>query len=286
MESSVVLHLGAHKTGTSLIQRYMRDHKALMQKNRLDFTARSETNQFLGWGKPNFIRENISELIDNAKASLKNGAKHFVVSHENALGRPFLAHKPGLYPDSNEAAAAMRDMLRGLNLRVIFYIRSQPDFVESYYLQTIHQGSYLTFKDWREDVSFDSLSWRPVIENLRSNFGESAVTIKNFGAEIKAGQNDFLRSFFEVFLGPVKPQSFGNFSYDEYKNPSIGRKGLEIALAANSKLSTRKERKAMRVFLQTHFSNIDYPRPHLLNEKEKKRLEARYAKENAELVPV
>lgn len=281
----LVLHFGAHKTATSLIQKYMRDNRDLMNQNKIWFTIRSETNKFLGWGSPEALNEGVPAMRRDIDQAAKRGAKWFVVSHENALGRPFLPHKRGLYPAAQAAADALGELLRGYELASIYYLRGQEEFVESYYLQTVHQGAYLTFRDWRKEIDFNRLSWAPVVKALAAAFGKENSVIKDFSTEIGKGQSGYLASFFGSVMGAeVKPGSFGNFDYPEVRNPSIGRKGLAIAMVANPYLSTHKERKLMRVFLQDNFSNKDYPRPTLLKDREKAKLRKQYESENLGLL--
>jgi hypothetical protein len=281
----LVLHFGAHKTGTSLIQKYMRDNQELMHKNSVWFTLRSETNKFLGWGSPEALRQGVPALKRDIDKAAKRGAKWFVVSHENALGRPFLGHMPGLYPEAPTSARILGELLQEFKPLSIYYLRDQEDFIESYYLQTVHQGGYLTFRDWRKNVALDNMSWRPLVRALGEAFGTERSAIRSFAAEIGKGQSGYLLSFFRTFMGKdLDPKRFNHFDYPEVRNPSIGKRGLAIALAANPHLSTHKERKLMRVFLQDHFSNKEYPRPVLLKDKEKASLRKRYGQENKELL--
>jgi hypothetical protein len=244
----VVLHIGAHKTGTSLIQKYFRDRACDFEPGRVRTVSRTDTNRLIGWGgglqkHPHLLRRRL-------QADLRRRPDTLLVSHENALGPPFVEGRAGLYPDADELAGALADVVCGIDTRVVFYIRPVPEFVESYYLQTLHQGSALSFEDWFRRFDAPSLEWTPVVDALERHFGVEAVVIGDF-EEIRRGQDEFLRRFIER-AGIPSPT---RVSYAALRNPSVSRTGMEVALAVNPYLENRAQRRAMRDFLQTHFSN-------------------------------
>jgi hypothetical protein len=278
------LHIGAHKTGTSLVQRYLADHAKLIHANRLDFTRRSTTDGYFGWGEPSFLEENVVRLMKVLDGPRRLLFPTYIASHEDTLGPPFVPGKPGLYPQAAESARTLQKLLGKYRPTVIYYIRSQEQFLESYYLQTIHVGGDTPFRDWLAGINAAAISWVPVIAALKSAFGENAVVVKDFGEEMKHGQSEYLRSFFEVVVPGLKPSRFLNFRYAKIKNPSVGDRGLAIALAANRYLESDEERRLMRRFLQMHFSNQNLPRPDLLTADEQERIRSIYAEENRSLI--
>jgi hypothetical protein len=280
----LVFHFGAHKTGTSLIQKYMRDNRSLIERNRVGFTVRSQTDVFIGWGRPGHMKVNLPELARLVGQYRDRRFRAFVVSHENTLGRPFRSGQPGLYPGAAESMAVLVDVFKPMRPRFVYYIRSQEKFMESYYLQTVHEGRYASFSDWKSSIDTNDLSWKPLIETIRSAFGSDSVIVKDFEEEISGSQESFLRRFFNTFIPDLNDKDFMGFAYEKFRNPSVGELGLQIALAANPLLKTVPERKAMRTFLQSKFSNLNYPRPVLLDDSEKKAIREKYSQENMELV--
>lgn len=274
----VVYHLGAHKTASSLIQKFLRDSPELLRRHRLAYLGRGEMNELVGWGKrvlkrPQLLQDRLAELLADRRCD------RVVTSHENTLGPPI---KPGgahLYPRGPEIAEALAGALGRWSSRVIVHLRPQAEFVESYYLQRIHQGDQLTFDEWIADVDLAALSWAPLVQALRDRFGPERVEVVDFGL-IRQGQDAFLADFLrrvDPDLAAIAP------SYAPIRNASVSDKGLRIALAANKHLRADWERKAMRKFLQRHFSNRSYPRPRLLTDEHKARLHQRYADEYEQL---
>lgn len=293
----VVLHLGAHKTGTSLIQKYLRDRPAELARMRLTFLTRTTANDVLGWGmKPLESPERLRDAVHQAAGCrvimghrvpmpralplIAGGAvRTVVVSHENALGRPLIDDTPGLYPRAAQRLGGIVDALPGHQLRLVYYLRSQAEFLESYYLQMIHQGSSATFREWLSEVDLDAVSWSPLVEALAAAVGADNLVVKDF-AEIKRGQNHFL----EDFLRTCDPRLDPHVDYPEARNRSVSARGLKFALAMNPWLETEAERKAARVWLQTHFNNTTGPRPELFSGAESAALRERYDAENAALL--
>lgn len=273
----VVYHLGAHKTGTSLLQKFMRDHHDVLRQHRIYYLGRGEMNDYVGWGKRLLTRP--EELEHRIAEGLANPwYRTLVTSHENTLGPPFKDGATHLYPRGPELVAQLAAVLRHWQSRVLLHIRPQDEFVESYYLQRVHQGNLETFEEWLEQVDFDALSWRPVADALVAHFGADRVQIIDFGL-IRQGQNTFIADFLER----VDPELDIEPNYRPVRNASVSDKGMRIALAANKHLRRDWERKAMRKFLQKHFSNQRYPRPVLLSDAQRACLRAKYADEYASL---
>lgn len=278
MSAKIAVHVGAHKTGTSLIQKYMRDKPEQLAPYGVRAISRSDTNTLIGWGKALIDKPDLlGERLDAESAD--PAVRHLVASHENTLGRPHRASGDHLYPEAAPRVAALAGILRGRNAKVIMYLRPQASFLESYYLQLVQQGEMFTFDQWLDRVDFDRVSWRPVVEMLRDALGADRVAIGDF-EEIRAGQEKFLAGFFRR----IDPAIVVRPRYTTQRNLSLSEKGLRIALAANPHLRAAEEKKRMRDFLQKHFSNAAYPRPVLFAEDQRADLESRYGAEYRELV--
>ena len=245
-----VLHLGAHKTGTSLIQKYVRDNPQLAADLGIAYISRADANGLIGSGRrledqPQRLRGRLAEELGRRPAAV-------LASHENTLGRPVVADRPGLYPHAHRFATALAGICAaaGAEPHIVYYVRPLADFLESYYLQTVHQGSHRSFERWVGRLDLPSLSWGPVIAALDEVFGEDRVVLGDF-REIGEGQPEFLRRFL-VRAGLPQPTEI---AYTPVRNPSVSDRGLRMALAINPLLEAPSERKEARKFLQRHFNN-------------------------------
>lgn len=276
---TVVVHVGAHKTGTSLVQKYLTANATALRRRRVYFVSRTAMSGYVGWGEK--LLDDPAPLADRVRRVLRSPwCKVLVASHENTLGRPFVTGGRQLYPRSHEVIGALADLLRGYPAKVIVSIRPQADFLESYYLQTIHEGGHERFATWLDRIDLDAISWAPLVHDLVDTFGQDRVEVVDFRL-IGMGQEAYLGHFFSRI--DRRYSSLGS-GYTTVKNPSISEKGLQMALAANPELRSTGERRLMRKFLQEHFSNTRYPRPVLLDQEQREWLEQRYGAEYETLV--
>lgn len=272
----VVVHVGAHKTGTSLVQKYLRDKPGVTAALKIAYIGRSETNRLIEWG--NRVVKDPDRLRGRLEAELGKRPAAVLISHENALGRPIVPGRAGLYPDAGTMAQALAKACAGLETYVVFYFRPIADFLESYYVQTIQQGASHTFDEWFAGLDASTISWQPTINALDEAFGADHVILGDF-AEITEGQNEFLRRFM-VRSGLPCPRTI---KYSPVRNASISARGLQIALEINQHLQTKEERRATRKFLQEHFSNQREERATPMPEEVRRSLEDRTADEYARL---
>jgi hypothetical protein len=254
-----------------------------MRRNRLALLQRSAGDALIGWGKDTKLSRGLPQLRKNIQRSALLRRTAYIISHENALGRPFLESGHALYPQAGALAHQIAGGLTDRRKIAIYYIRDQADFLESYYLQTIHQGGHHRFDEWVKPKLAGSLSWAPLYHGLCNALGKENVLLKDFGGQIRNGQSDFLSDFFGSFMH-ADAEEFGRFEYPARRNRSIGDMGLELALQINPHLKSKKEQRAARNFLQQHFSNADFPRPVLFRDEEKQVLRNLYTAENEELL--
>ena len=249
----LVFHVGAHKTGTSLVQTYLQRSARRRVASGIAVVPRHHVHELIGWGAT--VLRHPEHLRRRIEAEARRHPAVLVVSDECSLGRPFEDGMAGMYPRAPELAAALARVSEGFDTRVVMYLRPLADFVESYYLQTIHEGAAHTFEEWFAGLDAESLSWSPAVEGLRAAFGGHAVEIGDF-REFEFGQSLFLRRFLE--RAGIAPWTTVRHRY--HSNPSVSQAGLKLALERNSLFATVEERRAWRRHLQDRYSNLDGPR--------------------------
>jgi len=277
MKKTLVAHLGAHKTATSLVQKYFKAKTKYYRKQGIQFLSREQVSPYISWGDK--IVKNGDKFRDylNEQAA-KTTADHLMFSNENILGRPF-PDREGLYPNHEPIVKSLKAATGAFNTKIVYGIRPQVDFLQSYYLQRVHQGDFMTFNQFLDEIDLDTISWRPMIECLQDTFGKDNVIVLDFSL-IKMGQNKFIQHFLDV---SIRPGIVIDEDYDEVHNPSISDRGLHLALRINP-LLRKGETGNVRRFLQTYFSNQTEPRPVLMSESVKADLNARYDAEYQDLI--
>lgn len=253
----IVLHVGAHKTGTSLVQKFLRDRQKLCARHDLTYIGRKETNTLIGWGKvpvrqPEMLRTRLEQ------EAARSPRHTMLISHENSLGRAFIPGEPGIYPTAKRCAEGLRVATDGLDVRVVFYVRTMADFAESYYLQTVHEGGARRFDEWVAELDPTSWRWQPVVDVLDEVFGPARVLIGDFN-EIADGQESYLHRFLlRAGLTSVSPSEL---RYRRVRNASVSARGLALALDVNPLLrKDREEPHEMRRFVQKYWSNLSFER--------------------------
>ncbi len=271
----IILHFGAHKTGTSLLQKFMRDRASEINEASIFAISRSETNTLLGWGDQ-FVK-NLSNLTNRIDSISDNGFKYIVASHENALGHPFIDGGKSLYPSASELIGKYRDYLSPYDVHFVFYIRDTADFLESYYIQTVQEGSGKSFRKWLQSYGdFEYLSWRPLVEAIKlANF--NSYSIINFSDSIRQGQKQFIAQFLSTFMEDTA--NLPEIDYNANRNISVGSLGLKLLKACNKHVTTAEERKLLRKFFQANFNNTKYEKPKLLSEDQKSFILQKYGEE-------
>lgn len=282
-EKIAAFHIGVHKTGTSVVQNFLSDQRKLLRRKRVLWVRRRDLSAAVGWGRalvadPAPVTAWLEQLRRNPFFLTLVG------SYENLVGHPFVDGTRGrLYPRVERnvtALAAAMHAAPGVRAKVVVSLRPQAQFLESYYLQTVHQGGHESFDRWLDKVDLDALSWRPLVSVLGEAFGPGNVEVVDFRLMATAGQEEFLRHL----LARVDPRLDFPVTYAAERNRSLSSRGLQMALAINPFLETGEERKAVRTFLQTNFSNVADGRPRLLREDQREALAQRYAAEYEELV--
>ncbi len=194
------LHIGAHKTATSVVQHWLNQNQELHRPAGLQYLRRDELARMIGWGE-RLIADPAPLAARLARFHADPRFRTLIGSYENVLGRPFPGGGDGrLYPNAERNIQALDRALGRSRCRILLSIRPQPDFVESYYLQSVHQGGWKTFSAWVKSVDLDQLSWQPAVDALHATFGRDRVEVLDF-RQIKQGEPAWM----EHFLRRVDP---------------------------------------------------------------------------------
>lgn len=267
---TVICHLGAHKTATSLIQKYFQEKREEYKAKGVSYIPRDRISEITGWG---------AKLIDNPgrfrkeveSQFKKNGSRFVIFSYEDMLRRPFAEGKKGLYPRNHDPLKALSEALQGYNTKIVYYIRPQVEFVPSYYVQLIQEGGFFTFEQFiTEQVDLNEISWKPLVDSFSDVFSPENVHIGDFRS-IRAGQYEFLKQFVENMMPGIE----GDYEYKKVHNVGLSARGLHIALRINPLLrkdTTTRETRKVRNFLQENFSSATEPKPVLLSDEVKEQL--------------
>ena len=277
---TVTLHLGAHKTGTTLVQRFARQSSllaehdvALVGRSMFGATAPAEPD----------VAASRNDVVERIRSAYAGGAAGVFMSDERYLGRPCVDGTPGLYPTASHSVAAAAEWLAGFDLRVIYYVRPYTAFLESYFVQVVQEGETHSFDAWLGALELETLRWPGVIEAIRTAAPAADVVVREFDMEIAGGRDRFLRRFFTLIDPGFADEPLSRFGLEVRDNRSLGDVGLKLALAANTIEMPDDKRRALRLFLQSTFSNAEFPKPKLMSTAHRRALDALYERDRAVL---
>ena len=156
----VIVHAGLHKTGSSSIQVALKN-STWARDRRLDLPVEGGNHSEEQWLK-RFRR----------LASSSEG----VLSDENLLGSPFDG-----YVKASQRIAALRDAMGGVPVKFVVYIRPQPQWLQSLYLQGIQQGKPESATEFLEKVFHaPNLSWAVLARVIRNGLGAGDVDLRTY----------------------------------------------------------------------------------------------------------
>lgn len=235
--ATLTLHVGTHKTGSTSIQRALRQARwalraegwqALKTPPALDagFMAATAVDAAR-------VRRLRRQLARAAANPLALPAPRQLLSWEGCCGQPEQGYRN---------AAVLAEMLRQATgafdgTRIVVYLRRQDDFVESMYTQKVHEGASGSFADFLH--GFDAagaLDYEQLLDAFARRFGAHNLVVRRHGPGAVA---DFGQALGIAALQAARAQ--------RHDNPAMSRAALEIARCTNAQLSDRQRRRLRRV---------------------------------------
>ncbi|WP_299592348.1 hypothetical protein [uncultured Tateyamaria sp.] len=192
----VILHIGAHRTGTTSFQAYIRRDSDFMRTRRIGFWGPLRTRKGLfagiqpgvGGGHRSARRARGRVLLQLNKAE-RNGIKTLLVSDENMLGtmRRNMRSR-SLYGDVGERMARYATAFDGHIDTVVMSVRALNHYWSSATSYCVARGHTILEPDQLLRVAFGPRSWRDVIADVACAVPGAKIVIVPF--ERTAGRPD------------------------------------------------------------------------------------------------
>jgi hypothetical protein len=192
----IVLHIGAHRTGTTSFQAYMRRHWAVLAAQGIGFWGPVRTRKGLftgiqptpGLGVDAARRARGRILLQLDKAA-KQGAHTLVISDENMMGSSRLnLRSQSLYPDVGERFARYAAAFDNRIDTVALSVRSLDHFWLSTAAYGVHRGHDVPGPAQLDRIATGRRSWRDVIADVSCAAPQAAIKVLPF--ERFAGRSD------------------------------------------------------------------------------------------------
>lgn len=295
----LVLHVGAHKTGTTLIQQVLRQRRKALLDAGVFFTEHQDPLA-LEVRLLNAIRA-MSDIPNPGPGISARFARYFslvrevggnsnagvaVMSSEELLGYslPRSAEEvetvDALYGNAGVACRVIAETSGMDEVIPVLYIRDQAGWLESQFRERIKMGGSQSFDEFLSYTDLAKLSWEPVVDQIREAFGQVLVRRYDLSA---VGAVSFVESFLDIVSPGVGKDIDVPALGGAYSNESLSAVGVELARSVNSILSGH-DRTKMVTYIQRNFSSSTHEKGKLLPESVVAEIKDRYAGEVDRLV--
>ncbi len=214
MPKKLIAHIGANKTGSSAVQRFLSMNNLALRAEGVivpdnEFQVADKIQGYQVWGfaellkSPSEGRRQLEDAIDAVDGAYPR-ATAILLSAEN------LSHNPA-------APSLFKDLVKRYDTQVIIYIRRQDEFILSSWQQW-HSKIWADFWAWLISVVGKLGNWRVYLENWERVIPRDKITVRVFERSKLEGE-DVIADFYSM-LGISKPLSA--FVYPEGTvNPSF-----------------------------------------------------------------
>lgn len=188
------LHVGAHKTATTYLQRKLGLNIERLATHGIHYDPLNVFRKgFTPLLKEEEKRENeYVEFLNEKAASMT-----LLVSEENILGVPGeLVREGRYYGRASARLARTAELLRTDAPEIYLCLREYTAFVVSMYSEYIRHQKFLPFAEYREVFSASNFTWLDVIADIHTTLPGATITVWDFA--------DFPRiedQVFEAMLG-------------------------------------------------------------------------------------
>ncbi|MDB2709336.1 hypothetical protein N9Y25_04300 [Candidatus Pelagibacter bacterium] len=187
-KNKCIIHIGAHKTGTTFLQRNLYLNRSII-KNNSNFVIikPSEEPSYLKARK--FFRKEIFNPSPNYELYIESFNKLFskyenkdlIISDEAFLGHSALHRSKSLYPQFNDVINSIKNIFKNYEIKIILTTRKIPSFIVSCYYQSIKEGYGIEFNDFFQSLDLYHFSWKKILEksSLKINILPYEIILKD-----------------------------------------------------------------------------------------------------------
>lgn len=194
----IILHVGAHRTGSTSFQHYLRGNRARLMA---DGTAIWEPHMLRRgllnglFAKPRMVNGRnlqgraMGRVRLNAAQAKRAGAERLLVSEENMMGASRSCLRAArLYPAIGERMARLDAAFEGRITRMVLSIRAQDLWWCSVAAYSVSRGHRLPDPARTEAMASNKRTWRDVITDMACALPDVQILVLPF--ERFAGQSD------------------------------------------------------------------------------------------------
>jgi len=174
----VNLHIGAHKTATTFIQKVLRASKGSLSGHGVKYVPMQNVRKNVTHGIRAHKNRGVSRsatvtrIREYVESRFPDDYTTLVISEENLVGNcRELYTKSDLYPDIAVRLQLVAEALQVYEVDVYFCMRGYVDFLPSAYCEFLRHNDFITFETFLGGVDPDKHYWVGVIDRISGVFG-------------------------------------------------------------------------------------------------------------------
>lgn len=190
----ILLHCGAHRTGTTSFQKYLREGREALKADGTWFWGprRLRRGIFAGLFSDEAHRTAL-RVTDRLHFIRGAGAKRLLVSEENMLGAPKAClRRTAIYPDAGFRISRLKHVFGGTIDRIVLTIRPQELWWSSVAAFAVSRGASVPTARVLDRIAFSPRTWRDVVTDIARAAPNVPVTVVPF--DVAAKRPDWLYS--------------------------------------------------------------------------------------------
>lgn len=287
----LVFHIGVPKTGSSLLQKCLRNLRRKLRRRGVTYIDRNvflRIPSYTAWAAYGRDEHPKQDFFDAFLAQVERKRRvrgeptdTVLISNEAASGRSRDLGVP-FWPGGPPGIGEIIELLDPESTELVVYVRRQDKLLESLFMQRIHRGASVMWATHRDKVCLDDrvryselldgVSTLPTVDRLRVRPFEiiqagSAAFVADFLSIIDSG--DLITGLPSKALLPT--------------NPSYTHAAWEAATALNPLLDRPGQAKRVRKFLSDLFPTDAYPKAQLFTDEERLAVIERYRPDNEQV---
>lgn len=183
-----VLHVGAHKTATTFLQRTLTNNIDLLKAANVHYLPLD------------VLRKNFTNHINDSQRTeigadlvARIGRQDVLISDENLSGAPAdLVRNGTYYPNVGKRIEALLDAIRTRDVEVVFAVREYAAFHVSMYCEYLRHRDFMKFGEYHALFGKSKFNWNDVVADLVALVPQERLTIIDF-SDFRNKQNAVLQ---------------------------------------------------------------------------------------------
>jgi len=202
MKKTLYLHIGAHRTGTTYLQTCLHRNRDALAGHGIDTVS---DLSLWGQGHHNVAFSYLQWALRDAGLTREQYLERFRTRlKESALGSIIISSEFfELFDDA--AVERLRADLGGFGKVVVYGVRNQPQYLESYYRESFKQGLTESFESWmKERVAAGLGDFHAIAHRWVAGLGADAVRIVVYENLLRENLNIFEYFAHRILLVPER----------------------------------------------------------------------------------